>query len=343
MAGIFGIQQYNGTRDIRADLATLRSAAQQGFEHPSAWHTFETAGIGAAIPHHYSNTKWPLVTRDGMYALAVFGEIYLADGTPLRETNFEENFVRPFLASPDTFLLTLDGAFCFSLISERECIVASDPFGNFALHYAVTPEQFLFASQMESIRNVLKTRSMDEMGMHQYLGLGMSLAGRTTFSGISRLASGTILTASKGRIHERRYFKPSYHANPHETTSLLERIRTNFEQSVLRRTHYPNAAAALTGGFDSRVTWSILLKHQRSIPSHTHGLLGCSDLTISERIANVFLIPRKSIVFDDDFLAAIPEQWNEIVRLSEGGISIAHAPTLPRIGTVDREFFSHAR
>ena len=54
----------------------------------------------------------------------------------------------------------------------------------------------------------------------------------------------------------------------------------------------------------------------------------CSDLTISKRIAEAFEIPCENVIFDQEFLANIPTYWREIVRLSEGGISIAHAPTM---------------
>ena len=259
MAGIFGIQNYHGVQDLPIQRATLLDAAQQRFHHPYHWHDFETSTIGAAIPHHYSNTKWPLVTHDGLYALALFGEIYLPDGTPLRESNFEDCFVRPFLAAPEQFLLKLDGAFSFALMSSNKCMIASDPFGSFPLHYTSSEDRFLFASQMEGLRSLMNDRSMDETGLLQYLGLGMTLAGRTTFSNISRLAGGTLLTVSREGIHQKQYYKPRYHANANETKPLLEQIRNDFERSVIRRANYPKVAAALTGGFDSRTTWSILL------------------------------------------------------------------------------------
>ncbi len=328
MAGIFGVQHWGADHNVEIDIGVLLNVARQGFDHPALWHRFEAAGVGSTIPPHYSNTNWPLVTRDGQYALAVFGEIYLADGTPLREANYEDRFIRPFLASPETFLLSLDGVFCFALMSTAQCLIVSDPFGSFALHYIQTKDRFLFASQMEGLRRLTNDQSQDETGILQSLGLGMTLASRTTFSNISRLAGGTILAASKEGIRTQTYFKPSYHAKPKEVKPLLEQVRTDFERSVLRRADYPNVGAALTGGFDSRATWSVLLKHHIPIRSHTHGLPNCSDLKISKRIADAFDIPQDNVIFDEQFLRTIPDRWQTFVRLSEGGITIAHAPTL---------------
>ncbi len=51
----------------------------------------------------------------------------------------------------------------------------------------------------------------------------------------------------------------------------------------------------------------------------------------------------KNVIFDKEFIANVPTYWREIVRLSEGGISIAHAPTMMVSGAVDAALFRYAR
>ncbi|MDP4200524.1 MAG: hypothetical protein Q8922_15045 [Bacteroidota bacterium] len=329
MAGIFGIRSSNHVRDLHEDSSKLLHAAQQGFNHPHTIHFFEDSAIGCATPHHYSQTKWPILSSDRRYALAVFGEIYLPDGSPLRSENFEVGFLRPFLKSKQEFLRKLDGAFVFALMNEDECTIANDPFGNFALHYALLPDGFVFASQMEGLRSLLANRVLDKTGIQQYLGLGVTLGGRTTFEGITRLAGGSYLVISRNGIERCRYFKPTYREEPSDATNTnLATIEEALQTAVKKRTAYSKVVAGFTGGFDSRATWSIILNQKRQVAAHTHGLPDCTDLQLANRITTELGIPLDRIPFDREFLRAVPDRWNEIVRLTEGGISIAHAPTI---------------
>ncbi len=328
MSGIFGVHFWNGGENIEQSAKSLLLASQQGFHHPEKYHLFRSGAIGSAVPHFYSATQWPLVTKDGLYALSVLGEIYLPNGAPLRETNFEEGFIRPFLHSPKEFLRTLDGAFQLAMMSDAECWLATDPFGTFALHYFSSQSKFIFSTQGSALSTALEQKGLDEQGILQYIGLGQTLRGRTLFSHINRLGAGTLLHAFANGLTRERYYAPRYQAEVAGSSVTLERIRSAFETSVIQRSQYPNATAALTGGFDSRATWSILLKHNIPMVAHAHGLPNCSDLIISSRIAKAQNIQQDNILFDEHFLQQVPDHWSEIVRLSEGAISMAHAPTL---------------
>ncbi len=328
MAGIFGIQSYAGSLGVEQQAKQLLHIAQQGFQHPSGIHHFASSAIGSALPHFYSGTNWPLVTHDGRFALVVFGEIYLASGEAVREYNFEERFIAPLLASPDRFLLTLDGAFCFALMSQEECLLVNDPFGTFALHYGALPSGFIFSSQMQGVGSALSSTALDEKGVFQTLGLGMCLAGRTLFEGVSRVPGASYLRASRDGIALKKYFVPCYGESVEPVVSTLNRIQAELEESVVLRARYSEPIAAFTGGFDSRATWSIILGKHIEMQSVTHGLPDSSDILIVRKIASQLQIPHTEIHFDGAFISALPESWRDTVRLGEGGLSIRYGAAL---------------
>lgn len=275
--------------------------------------------IGCAVPHHYSNTKWPIISRDGQYALAVFGEIYLPDGTPLRNNNFDDGFLRPFLESGVDFVRELGGNFNLALMCADECYVVNDAFGTFPAHYSAANRQFAFSTQMLPLHRLNPDKGIDEKALFEHLALSQSLSSRTMFRDVRRLARGTILQYTRSGIKTSEYinrrFHPSASVMP-ELETVYASVGTAIEQSA----NYPRVTAALSGGFDSRMTWSVLLARSfaSDVVASTHGLPNSRDMMIAGRIADGLDLRADRIAITKSDLADFPRSWRQFVEITEG-------------------------
>ena len=331
MAGIFGFVQFDKVIDGKKSCLKLLQIAQQNFSLPSNYFLDkdESAALGFALP--YSSDYWPLTSNNGNYYFQLFGEIILPDGSLLGRANFDDYFLKPFLKDPDYLLTKIEGAFIFALYNkpEKEFTIVSDTFGNFSLHYSSGQNLFVFSSQMHGIIKVLGKSEWDSKGLNQFLGLGLTLNGRTIYKNIFRLEPGTLLKVNSKGITTFTYSKPFYQPE----SNLSENINV-IRQSIIDSIHnrlknYHKIGAALTGGYDSRVTWGIIkyLGQAEKVVAFTHGLKQSYDIQISKRIARHLKLNHVVQIIDDEFIQQLPELWNKFTLLNEGvnPITSAHA------------------
>ena len=328
MAGIFGLLDFSGRTDIRAAAEKLRAAAKQNFGFPSAIREFRNGAIGFAFPNHYSDTKWPLNSADGKLSLVVFGEIFLPNGEPVRSHNFETGLLEPYLREGKAFLQKLDGAFIFALMSEEICVVVNDASGNFGLHYSTGEGHFAFSTQMMSLLPFTSEQGFDERGLFEHLAISQSLDGRTSMRSVQRLPRGSILTYSREGAKLEEYISREFHPSADVKTELII-VYDALAHSVVQSARHERTTAALTGGFDSRMTWSLVMKCHResSVAAETFGLPGSRDMRLSKHIANTLHLTRDAIDIDTDVLQQLPVLWREFASVTEGlyPISQVHA------------------
>ncbi len=322
MAGIFAYCIHSNAYQPQVVLQILKDHAKQGFDHETDFVTDAEgkAGLGFAAP--VLHVFGPCKSRDGRFLLQGFGDIFLPGGALLNQANFETNFLPAFLQSKNAFLQRLDGGFVFALYDKKEhtFTLCNDPFGNFALYYYHDERLFLCASQIHAITDVLKEQKWDEKGFHQYLGLGFALSGRTYYQGIRRLQPGELIHYHENEVRSQKYYSRYYRPDSNTRQHLVD-IKDAIIASVQKRVdQYGSVGAALTGGFDSRVTWAILKAlgvSQRST-AITHGLADCRDIKIARKLADHLHIPHKIKIFDKAFLETLPHLWSQFVVLSEG-------------------------
>jgi hypothetical protein len=320
----------------------MLAAAKQGFDLPGHVEMLGNGFVGRACKPFYSPTSWPIVSADGQYALAVFGEIYLSDGSPLREDNFESRFLRPFLQDPRRILLELDGCYSFAVVSHTgELWLATDPFGTFALHYSTVDDGLAFGSQMAAVQSLRNKCSTDRIGVEEYLGLGMTLRGRTLVADINRMGNASLLhRLPNGVTTVAQYYRPEYREKSRDVRRTLSEIHQILAEGVARRTSYENVAASLTGGFDSRATWSMILAagNPSSVTAHTHGLPHAHDIEIATRITDALRIPHDVFLLSEALLKDMPRLWEETARLGEGVVPISHSFALPVFQSLGQQF-----
>ncbi|KAA3611109.1 MAG: hypothetical protein D8M58_14130 [Calditrichaeota bacterium] len=331
MAGIFGFINKSKKYNSEQISEGLKVAATQGFDNPakSFLSKEKSVGIGFAAP--YFNSSWPQTSKNGAYVFQLFGEIFLPDSSLLSEKNFENGFLYPFLKSGKDFLLKLDGAFIFSLYDKNndEMILCNDPFGNFSLHYYFEQDLFIFSSQIHAITKTLQKKAFDEQGLNEFVGLGYNLNNRTYYKDIKRLQAAEIVKASQTKLSSSKYYIPNYTYN-NETQKSIIIIKDAISSSIKKRIENHNSiGAAITGGFDSRVTWGIIdhLNCTKKVKAFTHGLEDSRDISIARKISSKLKLNHKTLIFDKDFIKTLPSIWEKFTFMTEGLVPItaAHA------------------
>ena len=332
MAGIFGYKIFSNVFDPSEIKNCLMIRAQQDFQHPAKHISImpDRAGIGFALP--YGDNSWPVKSDDGNFYFQVFGEIILPDGSRLIADNFQTKFLKPFLNSGKEFLRKLTGAYVFALYDQKNktFTLINDPFGNFSLYYFSDNRLTIFSSQLHAITEILKDNQWDAKGFGQYLGLGFSMNGPTMYKNIKRLQAAEIITLSKDNIQSERYYIPNYTAdgNVKEETVNIKNAIVSAIQNQLN--NYDAIGAAITGGFDSRVTWSVIktLNGLDKVTAFTHGLPDSRDIRIAKRLANMLGLHHQVKEFDRAFIRHLPNLWEPFVKMTEGQVPITAAYAL---------------
>lgn len=261
----------------------------------------------------------------------VFGDLFLPSGELLTAARFEDHFASPFLANPEEFLRQCEGAFVCAVHDHTTGTLhlATDPFGNLALHYAKHGDTLSFATNGRMLAEAVGPATRDELGVMQYVGFGQALCGRTLWTDVRRLDVATLLRFSAGRIATHRYATPSFRTQPaSERPHILTRITERIVRNVQIRTATGEACeSGLSGGFDSRVVLAAL-SHvgARNTTLFTLGMPGCGDIRIATQLAGQVGFPHVVFPYDGEFLRHLPDYWSATVRESEGGLGIESSP-----------------
>jgi len=306
---------------------------KQGFDHPnnSYLNRDNTLCLGYAFPHHYGRVEWPL-SISAHKKLQVFGELFLPNSEQLDSHN-AHILVEGLEEQGGEYLLTCDGSFLIVVadLEKEEITLYNDPFGNFALYYADAPEAVVFATQMKAIASVLpECKQWDQEGFAQYLGMGQTLNGRTLYQGIKKLLPGYSLKVTKNNCTLKQYFKAEYRENASEIPHILEGAYSELRQAVASRIPRAGALTALSGGFDTRVIWSLIndLDLNSQSKAYTHGLSDSTDIVLARKIAAKLQVDHEEFLLEDDFFAALPGLWSKTIRFTEGSATIDAAVIL---------------
>ena len=206
----------------------------------------------------------------------------------------------------------------------------NDPFGNFSLYYFSDNRLTVFSSQLHAITEIINDNQWDTLGLGQHLGLGFSMNGSTLYKNIKRLQAAEIVTLSKNQVHTEKYYTPNYTADgdvKEETVNIKNAITSSIEAQL---NNNKSIGAAITGGFDSRVTWAVIkyLKGLDKVTAFTHGLENSRDIRIAKKLTDMLGIDHQVKIFDDEFIKQLPDLWEHFIRMTEGLVPISSAHAL---------------
>ncbi|KIG19560.1 Asparagine synthetase [Enhygromyxa salina] len=174
-------------------------------------------------------------------------------------------------------LREIDGAFALAWFdADRGLCLARDPVGERSLFYALTPHGYAFASTVRALLATgLVPRTIDPVGVAQYLACAYVPGERTLVEGISAVMPGEIVRLTTTGVTRTPYWSP-----PAETQMLpvsqAEHLRADLRQKIETavRRRLPAgevAGCSLSGGLDSSLVVAVA-RHVSKAPLKTFSI-----------------------------------------------------------------------
>jgi len=330
MCGIYGMLHLDGApaaADALRPMARLtvhRGPDDEGVyaDGPLAFGMRRLSIIDVAGGHQ------PLSNEDGTLSLIANGEIYnyqalrselTAQGHRFRTASDCETIVHLYEQHGDAFVERLNGMFAFALWDARRqrLLLGRDRLGIKPLYLWNDGRRLIFASEAKAILALPGMRAeLDPAALSGYLMLGYVPAPQSIFRGLRKLAPATVLSAERGQVGERRYWRVAAEIDrgPSED-EWIERVRARLEQSVrMQMVSDVPIGAFLSGGVDSSAVVAFMsAASDRPVKTYAIGFGGgaaedyYNELPYARKVAQRFGTDHHEILVRPDVTALLPK------------------------------------
>jgi asparagine synthase (glutamine-hydrolysing) len=241
------------------------------------------------------------------YTLIFNGEIYnhLELRDTLKEFSFKtfsdtETLLYLLIKYHDKALNMLDGMFAFSLFNAttKELFLARDRAGKKPLYFYHDNQKFLFASELNSLKNATKLL-INEQNIQEYFRLGFMYKQSTPYQNVTELLPAHFMTINTKtlKIKTEQYFniESFYHDKSNMSfeesldkcdTLLHTAVRSRLESSDLE------VGTFLSGGIDSGLITAIASKYKKDLKTFTVAF-DSPDTTIFDESSLAFDVAQK--------------------------------------------------
>ncbi|MCA9469045.1 MAG: asparagine synthase (glutamine-hydrolyzing) [Nitrospira sp.] len=293
----------------------------------------------------------PMFNEDGTIVVVYNGEIY--NFLELREDLLSKGHC--FQTRCDTEVIVhayeeygihcprwFNGMFAFALYDTRKnsLFLARDRVGIKPLYYYMDQHQFLFASEIRAILNVLDHRpSVNISVLDFYVSLGYVPGEKTLFQGIQKLLPGYTLLFQKGQVALSQYWDLN-DAPPLDVP--FEKAKEQYEELLresvrLRLMSDVSLGAFLSGGIDS----SAVVAHMSQFmtePVKTFSVgypdaMGANELPYAKLIADKFHTEHHEYILEsEEFFASLDLllEYTEEPIVESAAIALFHLSRLAK-------------
>lgn len=269
MCGIAGIYGENSSIKINRMLSKLHHRGPDG---SGVWDAFDNMALGhtrLAINDLSPNGQQPMLSVDKKIGITVNGEIY----NYLELKHKLESLGAIFKSSCDSEVVlhayqfwgtdcfkAFNGMFAIGIFDKAKdlLIIARDRLGIKPLYYHYNTDEFLFASEIKAICEVMSIqKQIDPVGLNQYLTYQNTFGERTLTKGIKLLKPGCFLTYSNGRLLEQipfwsLSFNASYTSASLSFKETVASYQDTFDKAIKRHLMSDlDVATYLSAGLDS--------------------------------------------------------------------------------------------
>jgi len=274
----------------------------------------------------------PISNEDGTIWIVFNGEIYnhrilreqlVARGHQFRTNSDTETIVHLYEERGQACVEQLRGMFAFAIwdSAKRRLFIARDRLGIKPLYYRVTPEFFLFGSELKVLLSHPEVRpEFRRSALPEYLAFGYLSGPETLYTGLQKLMPGHWLEIDeKGELRGEPYWDLPVNAEDDggRESFYVERYGDRLEDAV--RSHLMSdvpVGVFLSGGLDSSAVAALMTRVRRS-PVQTFSV-GYAEQPYSElphaRIVARHLqsVHHEVLVSQDEFFDALPSLiWHE--------------------------------
>ncbi len=181
------------------------------------------------------------------------------------ETRYAQCFAKAYERWGESLSRYVFGEFAVAIYDsfKRILVLAHDTLGIVPMYYQEQSDRLLFASHIEGLLNRGCPRQLDEEYIADYLCYGDHYGTRTPFSAIKRLAIGTSVSYSAGKLREHDCWalRNSERIRYADTRDYADHCRTLIEAAV--EATIPNRGTTwceLSGGLDSSTVLCVAAK-----------------------------------------------------------------------------------
>src|SRR6266566_2015150 len=301
MCGIAGVVQFSS--DARVDPETVRRMCRAIVHRgPDDDGIYVQGGVGIGMRRlsiiDLATGHQPISNEDGTVWIVFNGEIYnhlavreklLAHGHRYTTNSDTETIVHAYEEYGRDCVHHLRGMFAFAIWDTRlrKLFIARDRLGIKPLYYRITPENFLFGSEVKAILAYPGVHpKFHRAGLPEYLAFGYLSGEETLYAGISKLMPGhTLELEEDGTLRIDSYWDLPQHGQDKDEDKpesyYIQTYRELLEEAV--SSHLMSdvpLGVFLGGGIDSSVVAALMTKIRRA-PVETFSV-GYEEETYSE-------------------------------------------------------------
>jgi len=328
MCGICGQYNFGTARPVeRAALeAATRTLAHRG---PDDEGYFLAGPLGLGFRRlsiiDLASGHQPMSDAEQSVWVVFNGEIYnfgdlraelQAKGYVFRTRSDTEVIVHGYKAWGDLFVDRLRGMFGLAVwdVGRRKLVVARDAMGIKSVYYRIQSGEFSFASEMRALLGGGRVRpALDPTSLNLFLRHRYTPSPRTLFTGIQKLAPGTMMVVQDGAVRVERWygFEPVPFPEPvpleEAARELLELYRGAMKGHLI--SDVP-VGLLLSGGIDSALLLALMSEHGREWRTFSVGY-GTSfkddELEDAQKSASLFGARHTAVQIDQrEFEACLP-------------------------------------
>lgn len=167
----------------------------------------------------------------------------------------------------------------------QELTIVNDRYGLRPFYYTERDGCLLFGSEMGALLGKSIKPAVDERALSDFLLFRCILGTKTIVRGISLLPPASIMTCTCGGISVESYWDFDFHESEAPEPFLIEKLSFLLTQATERQLKGVRIGASLTGGFDTRMIVSLIVRKIPHLHTYTWGGPGCKDTIIAPIIA----------------------------------------------------------
>jgi len=283
MCGICGIVSRNGSTPDKDLLRKMLDRLYHRGPDGRGWFRDRFAALGhtrLSIIDLEGGTQ-PLCNEDESLWISFNGEIYnyielrdelISLGHVFRTNSDTEVIVHAWESWRENCFSRFNGQWAIALWDrkERELILSRDRHGIRPLYYTQNRDKFLFASEVKALfADSSIERAFSPEGLQEIFTFWGPVAPRSVFKGVFELPPGTFAVLKEKDLSITPYWSIKFsEAKKNNEGDLLEKaeeLRDRLDRAVrlrFERSDVP-VGAYLSGGIDSSITSSIVMKYAR--------------------------------------------------------------------------------
>lgn len=194
-----------------------------------------------------------------------------------------------YLEEGNTVFSNLDGTFTLVIYNKqaRKLLVVTDPLGFNSVFYAREKNKLYIASSSLALANIIQALP-DKYGIYLFLTTGGVYGKTTLWQNVERIPAATVFETASSEISETTYWQPSLKEEvtrlslAQTVDSTIDLLSANNKRFLQRE---GTVWADLTGGFDSRLTSTILDHCGLPFEASCQGPKTSPDVRLSSQIA----------------------------------------------------------